>query len=86
MPLPSPVIVNNAENYIACCIAGLGLIQIPRFDVEHLLNSGRLVEVMPEYRAASMPVALIYPHRRQRSRRLNAFIEWFEELIKPAVD
>jgi DNA-binding transcriptional LysR family regulator len=86
LPVPSQVIVNNAENYIACCLAGLGLIQIPRFDVEHLLFRGQLVEVMPEYRAASMPVSLIYPHRRQRSRRLNAFIEWFADLMQPALD
>lgn len=86
LQLPSQVIVNNAENYIACCMAGLGLIQIPRFDVEHLLKSGKLIEVTPGYRAPNMPVSLIYPHRRQRSRRLDAFIEWFEELIKPALD
>ncbi len=26
------VVVNNAETYIACCLAGLGLIQVPAFD------------------------------------------------------
>lgn len=84
--LTSRVTVNNAESYIACCIAGAGLIQIPRFDVQHLLDGGRLVEVMPDLRASSMPVSLLYPHRRQRSRRLDAFIEWFEALIRPHLD
>lgn len=79
----SQVVVNNAESYIACCLAGIGLIQIPRFDVQHLLDRGELVEVMPDFCAAAMPVSLLYPHRRQRSRRLNAFIEWFEALIRP---
>lgn len=81
--LPSRVIANNAESYIACCLAGLGLIQIPRFDVQHLLDSGELVEVMPSYRAAAMSVSLLYPHRRQRSRRLAVFLEWFESLMQP---
>lgn len=81
--VPSRVIVNNAESYIACCVSGTGLIQIPRFDVQHLLDRGELVEVMPEFRAASMQVSLVYPNRRQRSRRLNAFIEWFEALMQP---
>lgn len=84
--LPSQVVVNNAESYIACCRGGLGLIQIPRFDVQHLLDSGELMEVMPDYRAASMPVSLLYPHRRQRSRRLAAFHEWFEALMKPHLE
>ncbi|SAK61200.1 LysR family transcriptional regulator [Caballeronia ptereochthonis] len=85
-PVPSQVIVNNAESYIACCLAGLGLIQIPRFDVQHLIDRGDLVEVHPEFRAASMPVSLLYLHRRQRSRRLDAFIEWFESLMRPHLE
>jgi DNA-binding transcriptional LysR family regulator len=84
--VPSRVIVNNAENYIACCLAGVGLIQIPRFDVQYLIDQGRLVEVMPEWRAASMDVSALYPHRRQRSRRLNVFIDWFEEQMQPYLE
>ena len=80
--VPSRVVVNNVESYIACCLAGLGLIQIPRFDVQDLLDAGELVEVMPAHRAALMPVTLLYPHRRQRSRRLAVFLEWFEELMR----
>ena len=86
LQLRSRVVVNNAESYIACCLAGLGLIQIPRFDVQHLLDTGELVEVMPAARAASMPVSLLYPHRRQRSRRLAVFQEWFEGLMASCVD
>ncbi len=84
--VPSRVIVNNAESYIACCSSGMGLIQIPRFYVQHLLDKGELMEIMPEFRAAPMPVSLVYPHRRQRSRRLNAFIEWFETLMRPHLE
>lgn len=86
LPAASRVVVNNAENYIACCLAGLGLIQIPRFDVAHLLQRGDLVEVMPGFRAAAMPVSFVYPHRGQRSRRLGAFIEWFEALMRPHLE
>ncbi|MGP1128643.1 LysR family transcriptional regulator [Serratia sp. CY56464] len=86
LELPSRVVVNNAESYIACCRAGLGLMQIPRYDVQHLLDAGELVEVLPGYRAASMPIALIYPHRRQRSRRLAVFHEWFESLLQPHLE
>lgn len=86
LELPSRVVVNNAESYIACCRAGLGLMQIPRYDVQHLLDAGELVEVMLDYRPASMPIALIYPHRRQRSRRLAVFHEWFESLLQPHLE
>lgn len=86
VPLPSRVQVNHAENYLACCLAGLGLAQIPRYDVQALLAAGRLVEVLPAFRAPSMPVAVLYPHRRQHSPRLQVFIDWLADLLAPCMD
>jgi DNA-binding transcriptional LysR family regulator len=76
------VIVNNAEAYIACCLAGLGLIQIPAYDVRSHLAAGKLVDVMPDFRAAPMPMTVLYPHRRHLSHRLRVFIEWMEAILK----
>ena len=83
--MKSRVTVNSAEAYIACCLAGLGLIQIPAYDVKHHLASGRLVEVMPRHRAAPMPITLLYPHRQHLSRRLQVFADWLEALMKRSV-
>jgi DNA-binding transcriptional LysR family regulator len=81
--MSSRVSADNAETYIACALAGLGLIQIPRFDVAHHLNSGCLIDVLPEARAPAMPVHLVYPHRKHLSRRVQAFFAWFDGLIHP---
>ena len=67
--------------YIACCLAGLGLIQIPAYDVKGHLEAGELVEVMAGYRAAPMPMMLLYPHRQHLSRRLQVFADWLEQLL-----
>ncbi|BCH21035.1 LysR family transcriptional regulator [Mesorhizobium sp. L-8-3] len=85
VPMRARVSVNSAEAYIACCLAGLGLIQIPAYDVRRHLEAGELVEVMPAWRAASMPMTLLYPHRRHLSRRLQLFADWLETLMKAAV-
>jgi len=82
----SRVSANNAETYIACALAGLGLIQIPAFDVQHHLHSGQLVALMPGARAAPMPVHLVYPHRKHLSRRLQAFMVWLEALMRPNLE
>jgi DNA-binding transcriptional LysR family regulator len=79
----SRVGANNAETYIACALAGMGLIQIPAFDVQDHLRAGELVELMPHARPAPMPVQLVYPHRKHLSRRLQAFLGWVESLIEP---
>lgn len=76
------VTVNNAEAYIACCMAGLGLIQIPAYDVRRELANGQLVEVMPRHRADPLPMTLLYPHRRHLSGRLQAFIDWLQTLLE----
>ncbi|MEW6644041.1 MAG: LysR family transcriptional regulator [Pseudomonadota bacterium] len=79
------VTVNNAEAYIACCLAGLGLIQIPAYDVGAHLAAGELVEVLPRHRAAPLPMTLLYPHRQHLSRRLQAFADWLEALLKESL-
>ncbi|WP_077960742.1 LysR family transcriptional regulator [Ensifer adhaerens] len=76
------VSVNSAEGSIACCLAGLGLIQIPAYDVIDHLKEGRLVAVMPDHNAAPMPMALLYPHRQHLSRRLKVFADWLEGLMR----
>lgn len=84
MLLPVRASADNAETYIACALAGLGLIQVPRYDVAHHLASGALQEVLPQPRPASLPVHLVYPHRRQLSQRLQAFSQWLLPLLQQA--
>lgn len=85
LPMRARVTVNSAEAYIACCLAGLGLIQIPAYDVKCHLDAGELVEVMPGHRAAPMPMTLLYPHRQHLSRRLQVFADWLEQLLKQEI-
>ncbi|GHD95527.1 MULTISPECIES: LysR family transcriptional regulator [Pseudocitrobacter] len=78
--------VNSTETYHAACLAGLGIIQVPRVGVREALRSGKLIEILPQYRAEPMPVSLIYPHRRNLSRRVHLFMEWLTEVMKAYVD
>lgn len=82
VPMRGRVTVNSAEAYIACCLAGLGMIQIPAYDVRSYLDTGDLVEIMPEHRAESMPMTLLYPHRQHLSRRLQIFADWLVDILK----
>lgn len=83
-PLRGRVTVNSAEAYIASCVAGLGLIQIPAYDVQPQIAAGELVEVMPDHRPGPMPMTLLYPQRRSPSRRVQVFADWLEALLRPA--
>ncbi|CAH1650783.1 DNA-binding transcriptional LysR family regulator [Hyphomicrobiales bacterium] len=82
LPMRGRVTVNSAEAYIACCLAGLGLIQIPAYDVKHHLEACELIAVMPHHCAAPMPMTILYPHRQHLSRRLQVFADWLEPLLR----
>lgn len=77
--VPGTVAVRQADAYHACCEAGLGLIQIPRYHIEDKLADGSLVEVLAPFRPAPMPVSVLYPHSRQLSPRVRVFIDWVAE-------
>lgn len=77
--------VNNSDAYLAACLAGFGIIQVPEYGVRAELGSGQLVEVMPQYRAAPMPVSLIYANRRHQPRRVRVFMDWLDAIMRPGL-
>ncbi|WP_028311960.1 LysR family transcriptional regulator [Derxia gummosa] len=83
VPMAGALSVNSSETYTAAALAGLGIIQSPASVMQGHLDSGALVEVLPGYRAAPMPVTLLYAHRRQLPRRVRVFMDWIEALLAP---
>ncbi|WDZ94292.1 LysR family transcriptional regulator [Herbaspirillum sp. WKF16] len=85
VPMGGRVTVNSTETYDAACQAGLGMIQLPLVGANkrRLLDQGALVEVLPQYRPAPMPVSLLYASRRHVPARLAEFMAWLHALIFP---
>lgn len=81
--MPGAITVNSAEAYQETCVAGLGIIQAPGPGMRMLIEQGLLVEVAPELRAEPMPVWLLYAQRRNLSRRVQVFMTWIADLLKP---
>ncbi|WEJ70521.1 LysR family transcriptional regulator [Pseudomonas sp. PSE14] len=79
--LPSRITVNNADAYIAACRAGFGMIQAPRYHLCDGLASGELVEVLEQWRPPQLALSVLYPVRRQMSRRLRVFSDWLAQLF-----
>lgn len=75
--------VNDSNAYEAACLAGLGLIQAPLLGMQAHLAAGRVVEVLPEFPAAPLPVSLVYAHRRNLSRRVQVFMDWLAQTLAP---
>ncbi|WP_063551895.1 LysR family transcriptional regulator [Burkholderia territorii] len=80
----SVVAVNSSQAYLACCIAGLGLIQAPRDGLAPLLEDGSLVEVLPEWHAAPLPVSVVFPSGRHLAPRVRIFVDWLAQTLDAA--
>lgn len=84
LQLQGQVAVSDADAYVACCAAHLGLIQLPRYHVAARLDSGGFVEVLAPWRPAPMPVSVLYPQHRQLSPRVRVFVDWLVEVMGQA--
>lgn len=76
LPMAAVLTVNNTFAYESACLAGLGLIQAPALGLRGMIEAGRLAEVLPHLRPEPLPVTLLYAHRRQVARRVQAFMDW----------
>ena len=47
------------------------------------LESGALIEILPDFRPEPLGVSLVVAHRHNLSRRVRAFMEWIEEVLTP---
>lgn len=75
--------VNTTAAYEAAALAGLGIVQVPEAGMRAHLQAGRLVEVLPKWRAAPLPVSIVYAHRRHLPQRVQVFMHWLAALITP---
>lgn len=81
--LPGSVSVNHTDSYQIACLQGIGIIQSPRLGLARHFANGELIELMPALTQPSMPVWLLYPHRRHLTPRLQWALEWLQDLISP---
>lgn len=78
--LKSAILVNDADTYVACGLAGLGLIQGGTFILDAHVRSGRLNKVLRDYPSNPRPVSVVYMPNQTRPRRVDIFIDWLVDL------
>ena len=74
-PIRSTFLANNAFvlNEALCAGLGIGGAQVPL--VQSLLDSGKLVRILPDYAYAPMDVHVVYATARFLPRKVRAFID-----------
>ncbi|WP_408441568.1 LysR family transcriptional regulator [Paraburkholderia caffeinilytica] len=75
------IAVNDAEAYLESGLDGIGIIQAARFMALPHLKSGRLVEILPQWKPPPAPISTIYPHNRHLSLTVRVFVDWIAKLF-----
>lgn len=78
--LKSSVLVNDQDTYVACGLAGLGLIQGSTFILDSHVRAGRLRRVLRNYPLNPRPVSVVYMPNRTKPKRVDIFIDWLVDL------
>ncbi|WP_208023408.1 LysR family transcriptional regulator [Duganella alba] len=63
---------------------GLGVCAISAWALQEELADGRLLHLLPQWRAHTLPLYLVYPHARHYPARLRSFIDCMREAM-PAI-
>jgi DNA-binding transcriptional LysR family regulator len=84
MQLASIVSVTGADLYTGAAVAGLGMVQVPRYRVSGELSAGTLKVVLAAFPPPPMPVSVLYPHNRQLSSRVRVFAQWLRDIFEVA--
>lgn len=79
------MVTDNLHAICNAALAGMGACIVSAWMVREHIQSGRLIELLPEWRAASLPVSVTYPYARHYPARLRLFIDLMKEVMPAAV-
>jgi DNA-binding transcriptional LysR family regulator len=68
--------VNDVSTMHGACLAGHGIAQIMALGTLPLFESGKLVDLFPDWPDERFPLYALYPSRRHASAKVRAFLEF----------
>jgi DNA-binding transcriptional LysR family regulator len=82
----SPVLLSEGVTSIReAVLAGLGVALLPDWLIREDIRSGRLLRVLPRWKAKDMPMHVVYPSRRTLPLRVRAFVDFAADYYKKAL-
>ncbi|WP_186205654.1 LysR family transcriptional regulator [Burkholderia gladioli] len=76
----------DANAYLACAVAGLGIAFGYRLAFQPCLDAGTLREILPAHRPPPKPVHIVYYPSQRMPNRVRVFVDWFREVLIEALD
>lgn len=81
--MPARIAVGDGEGEVLAVLAGYGIAQLPTWLVQTHLDSGALVEVLPQLSSDGLPMNLVWLKKRETLPKVNALLEVLAKCLSP---
>ena len=75
---------NNSEAIREMVLGGLGIALSPVWLFSEGLKAGRVIAILREYTAQSLPIQAVSPANRRQSARVKAFVDYMSQALQAA--
>lgn len=76
----SVISVDNADSYVSCGLAGLGIIMASELSLRKYVASGELKRIIPRCQTVPRPISVVFWRDRHMPRKIRVFADWFEQI------
>lgn len=76
---------NSGDTCKAAAVAGYGVVFQPDFLVYDCLQTGQLIELMPEFQGAKLEIQTLYPTRKQLPLKVRKLVDFLVEQFRHPV-
>ena len=83
VPIGGPPVFNDIELLIAAAESGMGVIQVPECYAKPSIDSGALVEVLRDQRAAGYHISAVYLPQQRAAPKVRVFLDFLSTLFDP---
>jgi DNA-binding transcriptional LysR family regulator len=73
---------NDGEIAVNWALDGHGILMRAEWDVERYLESGRLVQVLPQYRTPDADIYAVYPQHQHQSSRVRTLVAFLTQAFE----
>jgi DNA-binding transcriptional LysR family regulator len=81
----SPALTTNqVEAALDACVRGIGLGRFLCYQVQALIDAGKLKRVLHTFEPEPLPVHIVYPQARLLSANVRAFVDWAVPRLRAA--
>ena len=72
---------DSGDTNLEVALSGLGITALPIWMVNEHLQSGKLVQLLTNYKGDSIPFNAIYPQNRYVPLKVRCFVEFLKEKL-----